>query len=394
MIYSLFKSFFNSIGRTLGRIFVYILIAVLLIFFSSYINIADVHASEVESFNSRITLGRFQNGENVQIGQNESRTNTLSMYCSTCGTSVYYPLWIGFYGNKSGNFTSDKIYNFSLTINYPVVSEYYLFDWQRALRDATVMSSFPGAEIDYCTLEENSKTRTTTTCQFTASSGSYYEFNYYFGNLTNIGYDIYGSFGSFEPGDITLELLLTSTTDYGGQLVEQNEVIIGQNQQIIQNGFETNDKLEDINDTNKGIWQSIKELPDKFMEMLKGLFIPEDGYFEDWFNDLKTFFEEKLGFLATPFTIFIDFINRFLNINVSNDIIINIPDISVPNFEEYNIISATSLNWSQLLRSKDSLNTLWQLYLSFIDVILIVKFINLCENKYNQIFGGDVTNDN
>ena len=34
---------------------------------------------------------------------------------------------------------------------------------------------------------------------------------------------------------------------------------------------------------------------------------------------------------------------------------------------------------------------LWELYLAFIDVFIILNFINLCENKYNRIFGGDTT---
>ena len=90
--------------------------------------------------------------------------------------------------------------------------------------------------------------------------------------------------------------------------------------------------------------------------------------------------------------IFIDFVNMYLNLDSNTDVVINIPDIYVPNFEEYKIISATTFNWSELLKSKESLNTLWQLYLAFVDVFLILNFINLCESKYNRIFGGDTSN--
>jgi len=150
-------------------------------------------------------------------------------------------------------------------------------------------------------------------------------------------------------------------------------------------------KLDEQVETSKGIWGTIKDLPNAFMNMLKGLFIPDDGYFENWFNDLKLFFEEKLGFLVTPFTIVIDFVNRYLSLDPNKDIIINIPDITVPNFEDHIIVSATTFNWSELLKSKESLNILWELYLSFVDVFLILNFIGLCENKYNRIFGGDTT---
>ena len=176
----------------------------------------------------------------------------------------------------------------------------------------------------------------------------------------------------------------------------------------------TNDKLDTAENTRKGIWDTIKSIPgtigtffenlgtkignffkdllDGILEGLKKLFIPEDNYFKNWFDDFKTYFEEKLGFIATPFTIIIDFVNSYLNLSSSNDIIIDVPDITVPNFEQHKIVSATTFNWSQTLRSKQALNTLWQLYLSFIDVYLILNFINLCESKYNRIFGGDTSN--
>lgn len=194
--------------------------------------------------------------------------------------------------------------------------------------------------------------------------------------------DSYNSFGVYRH-QYNISVSVYSVDVFEGTtsiqpIIDQNNTIISQNQQA--------------ENTRKGIWETIKDLPNQFLNMLKGLFIPEDGYFENWFNDLKTFFEEKLGFLATPLTLFIDFVNMYLDLNATEDIIINIPDITVPNFDNHKIISATSFNWSQTLKSKDSLNTLWQLYLSFIDVFLILNFLNLCENKYNKIFGGDTSN--
>lgn len=177
---------------------------------------------------------------------------------------------------------------------------------------------------------------------------------------------------------------------------------------------DTNNKLDEAENTRKGIWETIKSIPstignfftdlgDKIggfftnllngiLDGLKSLFIPGDGFFKTWFSDFKTFIEDKLGFLSTPFTIFIDFIESYSDLSSSNDIVINIPDITVPNFEDYKIISATTFNWSQTLKSKSSLLNLWNLYLDFIDVFLILNFIGLCEKTYNRIFGGDTSN--
>ena len=192
--------------------------------------------------------------------------------------------------------------------------------------------------------------------------------------------------------------------------LDSNSIIQNDNkntQEVIKN-------LDQAEKTRKGIWETIKSIPgtigtffdnlgtkignffkdllDGILDGLKKLFIPENDYFKNWFDDFKTYFEEKLGFIATPFTIIIDFVNSYLNLSSSNDIIIDVPDITVPNFEQHKIVSATTFNWSQTLRSKQALNTLWQLYLSFIDVYLILNFINLCESKYNRIFGGDTSN--
>lgn len=225
----------------------------------------------------------------------------------------------------------------------------------------------------------------------------------------------YNSFGIYKHKYSIIASINSIDVFEGGTsiqpIIDQNNTIINQNQTA--------------ENTRKGIWETIKSIPstignffdslgtkigtffdnlatkignffkdllDGIIDGLKTLFIPEDGYFETWFNNFKNYFEVKLGFLATPFTIFIDFVNSYLELDSSNDIIIDIPDITVPNFEENKIVSATSFNWSQTLKSKESLNTLWQLYLSFIDVYLILNFINLCENKYNRIFGGDTSN--
>lgn len=170
---------------------------------------------------------------------------------------------------------------------------------------------------------------------------------------------------------------------------------------------DTNSKLDEQNETSKGILGKLKDLISyinpfsenffvyKLIELLidalKSLFIPEDNFFTEWWNDFKMYIDLKLGFLTTPFEIFINFINSYLDLSEDN-IIIDIPEITVPNFEDHVIIEAQTFNWKELLESKTSLNTLWQLYLDFIDVYLILNFLGLCNNTYARIFGGDTSN--
>lgn len=169
---------------------------------------------------------------------------------------------------------------------------------------------------------------------------------------------------------------------------------------------DTNKKLDEQNETSKGILGKIKDILSyinpfsdnffgkKLVELiingLKSLFIPDDDFFSNWWTDFKSFMEAKLGFLTKPIDIFITFISSYLNLSEDN-IIINIPNITVPNYEDTIIIKAQTFNWKSLLQSKTSLNLLWQLYLDFIDVFLIFNFIGLCEVVYARIFGGDTS---
>ncbi len=266
-------------------------------------------------------------------------------------------------------------------------------------------------------------------CVVSGYEADVYRFTFFVATASDIGQDRLGlnfttrlfNNTSYYTFMRILSVFGSDTLSYADIEAGQNDAIQSQQKEAIEatkkvqeEQKKTNEKLDEAENTRKGIWETIKSIPgtigtffdnlgtkignffkdllDGILEGLKKLFIPEDDYFKNWFDDFKTYFEEKLGFIATPFTIIIDFVNSYLNLSSSNDIIIDVPDITVPNFEENKIISATTFNWSQTLRSKQALNTLWQLYLSFIDVYLILNFINLCESKYNRIFGGDTTN--
>jgi len=57
---------------------------------------------------------------------------------------------------------------------------------------------------------------------------------------------------------------------------------------------------------------AVKSLPEVLLEGLLGLFVPSDGFWQQWFDRLLQFFEAKLGLLYTPIDILIDFLNKIL----------------------------------------------------------------------------------
>lgn len=167
--------------------------------------------------------------------------------------------------------------------------------------------------------------------------------------------------------------------------------IFSSNQAIIDQNNHTNDKLDNISSQNteaektrKGIWQTIKDLPgtlvNKFLDMLKSLFIPSDEFFQNFINDFKDNFLEKLGFLAYPFELIGDILGRYMNIAI--DSVISIPDIHEP-FTGGLLIAATSVNLKEIFEH-GAIGTMYGIYRSFVSVIIIFMFLNFAMRKYDE----------
>lgn len=135
-------------------------------------------------------------------------------------------------------------------------------------------------------------------------------------------------------------------------------------------------------ETTKGIWESIKSIPDLIADKLKGLFIPEEGFFSEYFNNLQTFFSEKLGFLVYPFEFIITFLNKYLNIG-EGDGTLHLPDFEIMNVKIFN---QTDFNLKNAMSS--FLGEYYNIYFAFVDFIILLGLVNLALKKFNSISGG------
>ena len=161
---------------------------------------------------------------------------------------------------------------------------------------------------------------------------------------------------------------------------------------------EQTDAIRENTETNKGIWETIKDivsfinpfsenffvykLIDLLVDALKSLFIPSDGFFDTYFTELKDWFSERLGFLFYPFELLIDILNKILNVNFSEPIF-NIPDISEP-FTNKKFINATTFNFNDLL-SNSILNTVHNIYFICVDAFIVFELVNLFRRKYEEV---------
>lgn len=164
---------------------------------------------------------------------------------------------------------------------------------------------------------------------------------------------------------------------------------------------DTNKKLDEAEETRKGILETIKgifsaiaELPKKLVELLieglKSLFIPSDDFFSNKFDELTQNVEKKMGVLAYPLTITIETFQFLLTVEDTGSYIITWPDVVVPNFD-FVIIPSGSFDLSIILEN-GWINMAHNLYMIFVSTYLLLSFFKFCNNKYSDMFGGDYDN--
>lgn len=210
--------------------------------------------------------------------------------------------------------------------------------------------------------------------------------------LTNIDYNVDSDDGSYLAGDVY------SFQSLG---IKSNFDIVFSTNDVISATDDNTTELE-VLETNKSILQILKDLPDTLsnffqslldgiIDALKTLFIPSDDFFNDWFTDLQDAVEKQLGFLSYPFTWILEILNKFLTLTDTASYLITWNDVFVPNFENHVIISGGSFDLASLLENS-TIKSFHDMYLTIIDALLMLAFMNYCFNVYSRIFGGSVDN--
>lgn len=122
--------------------------------------------------------------------------------------------------------------------------------------------------------------------------------------------------------------------------------------------------------------------------MLKSLFIPHDGFFTEWLDDLNSYFGDAFGILYYPFELLIDFLNRISTISDSGTAIISFGDLTI-DFMGYHatLIHAYSYNLNDLLANATFKN-IHTIYLTVMDIILWLGVVYLANHCLHSIIGG------
>ena len=142
----------------------------------------------------------------------------------------------------------------------------------------------------------------------------------------------------------------------------------------------------------KGMWESIKALPETIGEKIKSLFVPSDGYFEDYTNSFQAYFKDCFGIIyELPDTV-ISIIRDLSEFSPSEDgYFIHFPEVSMPVLDNgiwYDrvIIEETDITFDFL--EQGAFKSLYTMYRSVVWLIFVFALINLLIRKANNIFGG------
>lgn len=410
MIKNCFNTFFSSVFRVLGRFLAYAIVAIVFYLLAGYLGLLNVQArtlSFVGANNAGVTNDIYENDQILNLngpwnyGSNIFKNND----------SLWYNTGLYFY---SDNINGDILqvnadFYFGVVVHYPPDSylSYNYTDYTSTDKNPFKPENLRcSVAAEYADGYDSTYTPEVTNWFFEFEEGSYntgginkhYRYHLKFNYKQKLSVSKSGAnniscwfqlnnpniyqgqfFGTTDKLNSNVGFLAKTNVLLAGvnsdpntglliDIVDQNNTIINQNQQ-------TNDKLDQAEETRKGIWQTIKELPSKFLDMLKGLFIPDNF---DFLDDFKNTLETKLGFIAEVPIALIDFISGLVTTNWSE-----FNSISFPAIEIFGV----NFWGSQEVSLQEAID-IFSPYKYITDVICVVICVNTLKRWYENFAGG------
>lgn len=145
----------------------------------------------------------------------------------------------------------------------------------------------------------------------------------------------------------------------------------------------------------KGFWNNLfsklgdwfKGLLDGILNGLKSLFIPKDGFMEQFFSDVDNFLKEHLGALYYPFSVMIDILQKILAFKPPDNPSITLPALSFPvNGTTYTLWEDTVYNFDLL--KDEPFKTIYSFYLMAVDCMFAFALVKLFKKKLDEVMIG------
>ena len=210
-------------------------------------------------------------------------------------------------------------------------------------------------------------------------------------------YAVYVTF-EFDVTEFTKVETLRFRIDGGGQSVPAYEfwlrvsdtevTVKSPNDDVIANDNKNHEEV-------KGFWNNLfsklgewfNGLIDGIVNGLKSLFIPKDGFMEQFFSDIDDFLQQHLGALYYPFSVMIDILQKILAFQPPDNPSITLPKLSFP------LDGTTYTLWEDTVYNFDILNdepfkTIYDFYLMAVDCMFAFALVKLFKKKLDEVMTG------
>lgn len=179
----------------------------------------------------------------------------------------------------------------------------------------------------------------------------------------------------------TYSLVIESNNETSNAINNQTDVIKDQTDKI--NDSITSDS-DDDESSKCGIICKLKTIV-KFLKptSLSNLIIPNEEQMHDLMDTMQTQVTSKLGILGFPITLYTQMIDLVQNVSDTNWCI-DWPDVSVPNFEDHNIIAAGQFCFSSILQN-EKINAFRVSCHLIIGALILLAFVQFLKNCYNRV---------
>lgn len=346
-----------------------------------------ISGKHVQYFNSTVDIYN-TNKKDILFARSEFAKSFTNPYIvnnsDDLSTWKFDNLWID-YGDYDINKTI-YLHICKKTVDVSSISSFYYTDSVIALSaNGKYYESYEDGQVYYFSIPKDN-------LPFTVSAGDKIIF-YLSSSASNLG----GAYSSDKPLKDS-NILDTKTFTVGTSYTDEDKKKDYQDK-ISSSLEDQKQAIEENTKTNKNIFEKIgdilsyinpfsenffgKKLVELILDGLKGLFVPEDGFFDTYFSDLKNWFSDRLGFLWTPFDIIIEILNKILNINFSEPIF-HIPEINEP-FSGSKLISEYDYNLNSLL-DNDIFKNIHDIYFIGVDAVIIFALIDLARRKIEEVF--------
>lgn len=390
MIKKIFNWSFGSFFRTIGRIFAYLVIGVLIIIIGAKsglkLFLMPVKASTVTVSNAKYNIfTSLSRDENICAKPESYGYKNLDDNTDTRGrpyvNKIHYLFNADLSANQSYTITFTQSYNPKTDVIARPDAFIYRIEASTTTNDSGLTANNISSFKCFLTNDKDNNYRVNVTCNVVPLNNvkKIWIEQKHPNCMTYVNY-----FNTY-----TLKINQNSATEES--INNQTEVIKDSADKIISDQDKIKDSItstsDDDEDESCGIICKLKSIV-KFLKptSLSNLIVPNEDQMHDLMDTMQTQVTTKLGILGFPITLYTQLIDLVQNVTDS-DWCISWDSVTVPNFEDHTIIEAGSYCFSTILQNENinTFRTSCHLIIGALILLAFVQYLKNCANKVLDI---------